>query len=627
MRIAHAVPYRVDSRKDWTTAVASVFLVVCVRGLAPYLFVERPITAPAIASLFALVTGYTFLWRMRHRGSARGCVPDALWLTLALSGAVVVLDPHGGVPPRWLPADLQELPGILGVLAFLVLLTGWLFQSTVGLWMNAAGEQRAPAGATGRGLLSLPLLFYLVWSCVENLVAGRVASPAIVLGFAALLLLVRLLPGRGWMNTFFLRVGGMAKKCVTLFSRDDRAFAVMIGLFAFALRAAFAVQLNRADMDPRLLGGPDSGVYDEVGWSIASGAVGLLHPGLKLYAYNPGPSLFYALIYKLIGHHPDWVRIFQAGLSALTIVLLFRLAVTWFGQAPARIGAFLIAGRGYLLVYGTYLGSETLGLFLLTLVVLLLFAMQRRSKEGEIDGLVVRAAGAGLLLGALILTRPEYQIFLLAAFAWLWFVVKARRLWVLASFLLGAFVILVPMMARNHASVGHFGLNNPQVIETAYRMPSLNRHVGRAPRGIFDKDYLARAARSVAGNPLAALRGIGGDMAVNFYEFWNWKRYVNNPAFVFFFRNERVMMLIGASLTAMLIVGLLSSGHLAASLSLLYVLIGVKTLIHLILHSHEWWRFTVEPFINLFQGYGIYAWVGCVMRNRTGSQPAAARAA
>ena len=42
-------------------SVFSLILVVCVRALSPYLFVEHPFTITAVAAFLGLILGYTIL--------------------------------------------------------------------------------------------------------------------------------------------------------------------------------------------------------------------------------------------------------------------------------------------------------------------------------------------------------------------------------------------------------------------------------------------------------------------------------------------------------------------------------------------------------------------------------------
>ena len=590
--------------KHRMASALSIGLVVCLRGLSPYLFVERISTLAALALLLGLVASYILLWGRLFGVSWRNVLPDAVLLVLTLSGTVVVFDPYETVPPRWFPDQLRQLPAILGVLAFLFSMTAWSTRilSRVGTRMDESGGSRAFPGWNRTFYLPVPL--YLLWSASEGAYRGRPIPLIIVLVIASVIYIARGLSRLAWAAAFE-RTAAFTRRWTTFFWENDRAFAFLLALFAFSLRAVFAYRLNQATLEPIFLEGPDSGVYDITAWRLASGQMNLLNPNLWIASYNSGPSLFYALIYKVIGHRPEWVRFGQAGLASLTIVLLFRMGVAWFGPVAARIGAFLVAGRGYLVAYGTYLGSETLGLLLLTLLIVLMLGIQRRRREGNPKGITVRAGCAGLLLGGLVLTRPEYQLFLFAGIGWLWLTVRPKSFAVIAAWTLGTLLILLPMMARNYVSVGRFSLVMKKAIAAEYGLPSLNPYVKR-PTGILDMRFLKEATLFVWESPLTAARVIGGDMANNLTSFWHWKQYVFNPAFVYFVRNERVILLIGAFLTSMFVLALWASRNSAPALSLPYLIIGYKTLVHLLLENNEWWRFTMEPFVNLFQGFGIY---------------------
>ncbi len=423
------------------------------------------------------------------------------------------------------------------------------------------------------------------------------------------------------MTVPWKRIKGYLRQTVSVFLNDDRVFICFVFLFAFTIRAAFAFSLNKADLDPTLLGGPDSGVYDDVGWKLASGLRELTDPSLNIYAHNAGPGLFYALVYKVFGHRPDIVRYIHALLSAVSIVFLFRLGVVWFGPLAARIGALLVAGRGYLIIYGTYLGSEALGLFILSLMLAILSRIQHESRELESPGSKWYALVGGCLMGALILTRPEYQGFAVIGALWLLRMVRRCRTQVLAGWIIGILLLTIPLMARNYTAHGRFRLNKPEVIQTAYNMPSLDKEVGFIPLGVFDGRYIRNTVSFIVHSPLHATRIIGGDLFRNLYEFWNWKRYVKTPGFVYFISSERTIMWVGAFLTIMFIVGIFAGIDRVGPLSLLYILVGYKVFIHLFLYTHEWWRFTVEPLINLFQGYGLFLMCDYFLKNKMGRAP------
>ena len=576
-----------------------------VRMIASALFVESWLGLFFVLIFLVFFVLYTLAWRWMHSLSVRETMPGAVLLVLSLSGLAVLLAPGEILPPRWIPGDLREVPGVLGIFTFYIVLTMGSIRIVAG-YLADRPIHDGPTPLEGRLGFFLPIPLFLAGSILEKAIRGNFGLLIIVSGILVAIFLGRRFsragPWAGKMTRFRRSLGNW----MVLFREDDRAFAVLIGLFAFGLRLAFALGLNAADLDPRFLAGPDSGVYDQTAWLLAGGQAHILDPRLWLYNYNAGPSLFYFGIYKVVGHSPGTVRILQAALAALTIVLLFQMGVRWFGGSAARIGAFLIAGRGYLVGYGTYLGSETLGLLLVTLLIWTMRRLQEFSKEGKQKGLISRAGGAGVLLGALVLTRPEYRWFLIGGLIWHWCIVRPRKAWTLAAWVLGFLLIVLPMMARNHVSIGRFELNSPDTIKSQYGLRSLQKHVKSTPLKTMDPQFLKAFGRFAVRHPLTTLQALGSDLAYNFYTFWNWKRYVFNPAFVYWVRNERMIHFIGAFLTVMFLLGVWASRADANVLSPLYLLIGYKTLIHLLTENNEWWRFTVEPFVNLFQGFGLY---------------------
>lgn len=602
----------------WAYGLA-LLLAVGAGSLSPYLFIERFETIATTIFFLMLVIFYSLIWLRLLRDSVFSLASSGFLLFFVMSGMVAVLDISAPIPVRWWPLGPREIPGILGVFVFLVCITEWSFRITIGTWKEFRGNIRKKShGGLEITAFFLPVPFLLLWLVVAGLFSGKNPTFMVLAAVAVVLVLGQICLCVDWIAVLWRRIKGYLRKMVLGYWENDRVFIYFVFLFAFAIRAAFAFSLNKAVLDPTLLGGPDSGVYDDVGWKLASGLRDLTDPSLNIYAHNAGPGLFYALVYKVVGHRPDIVRYIHALLGAVSIVILFRLGVIWFGPLAARIGALLMAGRGYLIIYGTYLGSEALGLFLLSLLLVVLSRLQSGSWQKENLSSGWHALVGGCLMGALILTRPEYQGFALIGVFWLLRVVRGCRVQVLAGWIIGTLLLTIPLMARNYTALGQFRLNKPEVMQTAFNMPSLNKKIGIRPIRIFDGRYIRNTLSFLVSSPLNATRTIGGDLLLNFYEFWNWKRYVKTPGFVYFVSNERTIMWVGAFLTIMLMVGIFSGMDRISLLSLLYIFVGYKVLLHLFLYTHEWWRFTVEPLLNLFQGYGLFLVCDYFVRNKMG---------
>src|SRR3954454_20648341 len=236
-----------------------------------------------------------------------------------------------------------------------------------------------------------------------------------------------------------------------LLQAPERPVALALGAIALIGFLVRAWSATHPVVDP----GPDADAYASLARALfehhSYGVPGQTHTS----DWSPGAPLLFGAVYFLTGGvNPEAARIVVALLGAVMVVFTFligrRLGGRWAGLAAALLVATYptyIENNGQLL-------SEPLAAFLLTGALLaMLWAAER--------GRVWAWALPGVTLGALILTRPEYQAIavVLAAFvAWrVWRDADWRRA-LGAAALMGvcALVVVVSWMARNHAQVGQW---------------------------------------------------------------------------------------------------------------------------------------------------------------------------
>jgi 4-amino-4-deoxy-L-arabinose transferase-like glycosyltransferase len=175
-------------------------------------------------------------------------------------------------------------------------------------------------------------------------------------------------------------------------------------LFAVALgvRLVFVLLYPQAPV-----GQGDDVIYDSIGQSIASGDGFLLAevtPGglssVPQVRVGPVYPLFLGTVYLILGHSITAVRVVQAVLGALTVLLVFRIAALILDEHVARIAAAITALYPALILYTGVVLTETLFAFTLTgCVWLAVEAVQRRSTWWW--------AAAGCALGVSVLLRTE----------------------------------------------------------------------------------------------------------------------------------------------------------------------------------------------------------------------------
>jgi 4-amino-4-deoxy-L-arabinose transferase-like glycosyltransferase len=221
-----------------------------------------------------------------------------------------------------------------------------------------------------------------------------------------------------------------------------------IVLLGFAVRAWAA---THPVVDP----GPDADAYASLARALFDhGTYG--NPGQTSTSdWSPGAPLLFGAVYRLTGGvNPEAARLVIALLGAAMVLMTFLIALRLAGRAAGLIAALLVATYPTYIENNGQLLSEPLAAFLLTAAMLgMLWAAERRRWWAW--------ALPGVTLGALILTRPEYQaisaVFALLV-AWLvWRASGARQALASVAVLAAcAAVVVLPWMARNQEVVGQF---------------------------------------------------------------------------------------------------------------------------------------------------------------------------
>jgi 4-amino-4-deoxy-L-arabinose transferase-like glycosyltransferase len=175
---------------------------------------------------------------------------------------------------------------------------------------------------------------------------------------------------------------------------------IWIFLFAFALRVALRWYTGASDFWEN-----GYGFFFSLAQNIAAGD-GFAFRGLPPTAFRvPLYPMFLAGL--TFGHQVFLpVLLAQSLIGVGTVWCAAMLAREMFGNTAAVIAAILTALYPYYIVHDTALQETVLYTFLMAVAVLLLVRTRR-------SGSCVMAAGAGLALGAAVLTRAN-----LAPFAW-----------------------------------------------------------------------------------------------------------------------------------------------------------------------------------------------------------------
>jgi SAM-dependent methyltransferase len=194
---------------------------------------------------------------------------------------------------------------------------------------------------------------------------------------------------------------------------------------------------------------------------------------------NPGYALFLLGKVEYPATHPMMVKIMsqQALLDTVTVLLVFLLALTVVPPAVALLPALLTAGSPHLVSMTTYILTETMFAFTLTLAVLL-GALALRKPSSRLPWLVFGAA-----LAVTYLVKSSMAYVLLFAVPLLWFVFADKKMakTALLGTVAGFLILTLPWEVRNQ-------LNLPEGASTQASHAIISLHNGTYPGLMVNDD-------------------------------------------------------------------------------------------------------------------------------------------
>jgi len=244
---------------------------------------------------------------------------------------------------------------------------------------------------------------------------------------------------------------------------------IIIFIIAFSIRLVYLIELtNNSPFSSYLY--LDALRYDSWAQSIAFGIEHVIEPAFRAPLY----PLFIAAIYKIFGHNLLIVRLVQMFLGALICVLIYYVALKVFNKRAAAISAFIGAFYGPFLYWAGEMLIVTFIVFLdLVMLLTLLHAIEKSSALYWMLG--------GVVLGLSSIARPNVLIFIPWVIVLIFLVHKLRETSVtkklkfvyVLCFLVGTFVVILPVTIRNYVDTKDFVLISSQ--------GGINFYVGNNP--------------------------------------------------------------------------------------------------------------------------------------------------
>ncbi len=239
-------------------------------------------------------------------------------------------------------------------------------------------------------------------------------------------------------------------------SAREKTLLATIAVVALALRLANAILVPGQGSNPVF---SDMAAYDRAAMALVqqtplpvhTAERYLYHPWGSDTYHPPGYYYFLACIYALFGHHYPAVRVIQAFLDTMTVLLVFGIGRLVFGKPAGLIAAAVAAIYPPLIYYSGVLLTECLSTFLLAAAIWLLLFSARTGQRPRYWALLL----SGLFLGLGALVRSVLLAAVPLMLLWRLFVAERWPGWKTAArcaLAVGIPIVLViaPVTLRNY---------------------------------------------------------------------------------------------------------------------------------------------------------------------------------
>jgi tetratricopeptide (TPR) repeat protein len=254
---------------------------------------------------------------------------------------------------------------------------------------------------------------------------------------------------------------------IPLLTRRRSAWPIAIFLLALAVRLLHVWQIRRAPLFAELMG--DSRSYDEWAQRIAAGD----WIGHDVFYQAPLYPYFLGAVYAIAGRDLLVVRVIQAVLGSVACVCVALAGRTFFSPGIGAAAGVILALYAPAIFFDGLIQKSTLDVVFLS-VALWMMSRTYNAEHAEHAGKkcsrrvlrVLRGSSLqwlllGLAIGALSLTRENAIVFTIVIGIWL-LVEFSPRAPVVASFLAGLAIVILPVAIRNSIVGGGFYVTTAQ---------------------------------------------------------------------------------------------------------------------------------------------------------------------
>lgn len=381
----------------------------------------------------------------------------------------------------------------------------------------------------------------------------------------------------------------------------------MIVAVALALRIGYALN---AKWDERL---GDAFHYNRLAENILAGKGYLYGSQSELFPKTvrsqrlPLYAFFVAGVYFVSGHSMVAVRVVQAVLGTLTCIFIYFIAKKILNQSVAFCAMIFSAVYPIYIFYTGQLLTESLYLFLGTLLLLCLLSGLDHRRE-------IFWLYAGFLGGLALLCRATILAFLPFMFgAIFWLNRRYRPLRSLGLTLFGIFLVVTPWMVRNYIIHDSWVLSTQAGLDFYMGSNPMNQTGG----SIYGIDYIwpeeIKGMNELEADRYLFKKGIAfakehpgryGWLAIQkFLRLWRWTPYWTSGYTQLIY--QTVSFVFNAPLILLLIPGMILSRKGKVGVLFLYLFIFSTTLLHMAWNSSMRFQLPMMPYVTIFSSYAF----------------------